>query len=75
MADKIIEFRKALAEIGQEYTIEQARRIYKEAKKIIKNSKKLSQMDLWNLQEEQVEGMTEKEKNEAIMLYQHVRDL
>lgn len=69
------EFRKKLAEMGQEYTLEQAEKIYNQAIDIIIRSKKLSQTDLWALQEMEIEGMTEKEKNDAIALYQHVREL
>ncbi len=74
MKNKLVEFRRILAEQGKELTLEEARVIYKSALKILKRSKKLSQVDLWNMQELKIEGMTEKQKQDAIMLYQHVRD-
>jgi hypothetical protein len=72
---KLIEFRRVLAEQGKELTLDQARVMYKSAADLIKRSKKLSQVDLWNLQDEEIEGMTEEEKQQAISLYQHIRDL
>ena len=72
---KLIEFRRVLAEQGKELTLDQARVMYKSAADLIKRSKKLSQVDLWNLQNEEIEGMTEEEKQQAISLYQHIRDL
>lgn len=74
MKNKLVEFRRILAEQGKELTLEEARVIYKSALKILKRSKKLSQVDLWNMQELKIEGMTEKQKQDAIMLYQHARD-
>lgn len=73
--DKIQKFRKILAEQGTELTIKQAEFLYKSAMKIVKRSKKLSQSDLWEMEKCQIDGMTEKEKEEAISLYQHIRDL
>jgi hypothetical protein len=72
---KLIEFRRVLAEQGKELTLDQARVMYKSAADLIKRSKKLSQVDLWNLQDEEIQGMTEEEKQQAISLYQHIRDL
>lgn len=73
--DKIQKFRKILAEQGTELTIKQAEFLYKSAMEIVKRSKKLSQSDLWEMEKCQIDGMTEKEKEEAISLYQHIRDL
>ncbi len=72
---KLMEFRRVLAEQGKELTLDQARVMYRSAADLIKRSKKLSQVDLWNLQDEEIEGMTEEEKQQAISLYQHIRDL
>jgi Mn-dependent DtxR family transcriptional regulator len=75
MNNKLVEFRKILAEQGKELTLDQAKVLYISAEKLLKRSKKLSQIDLWNMQDEKIEGMTEKEKQEAIALYQYIRDL
>lgn len=72
---KLMEFRRVLAEQGKELTLDQARVMYRSAADLIKRSKKLSQVDLWNLQDEEIEGMSEEEKQQAISLYQHIRDL
>lgn len=72
---KIIFLRNLLAEQGKEYTIDQAREIYKESLKLIKKSKKMSQIDLWEMQDSEIEGMTENEKQNAILLYQYMREL
>lgn len=73
--DKIQKFRKLLAEQGTELTIKQAEVLYKSALDIMKKSKKLSQADLWEMEDCNIEGMTEEEKEQAISLYQHIRDL
>jgi hypothetical protein len=71
----IRKFREILAEQGKECSIEEAAEIYKSARRIIEKSKRLSQIDLWRMQNLKVEGMTEEEKNQAISLYQHARDI
>lgn len=71
---KIIEFRKLLAEQGNEFTLSQAKMVYEAASNLIKRSKRLSQLDLWNMQDLDIDGMTEEEKQGAISLYQHIRD-
>lgn len=73
--DKIAIFRNLLAEQGKEFTLEEAKKIYNQSIKLLKKSKKMSQMDLWKMQDVKIEGMTEAEKQDAIMLYQHIREL
>lgn len=73
--EKISMFRNFLAEQGQEFTHDQAEKIYKQSLKLLKKSKKMSQLDLWKMQEIEIEGMTEEEKQNAISLYQHIREL
>lgn len=73
--DKISIFRNMLAEQGKEFTVDEAKKIYNQSIKLLKRSKKMSQIDLWKMQDVQIEGMTEKEKQDAIMLYQHIREL
>jgi hypothetical protein len=74
MTNKLIKFREVLAEQGKELTLQEAKVVYDSAMKMLKRSKKLSQVDLWNMQNLKIEGMSEEEKQEAIMLYQHIRD-
>ena len=73
--EKVARFRQLLAEQGTELTLDQAQELYFSALKLIKRSQKLSQMDLWEMENEQIEGMTEEEKQQAISLYQHIREL
>lgn len=68
-------FRRKLAESGQEFTPDQAEKIYKLASSIIKNGKRMTQLDLWQLEQIEIEGITKKEKKELIGLYQYVREL
>lgn len=75
MNKKITKLRNFLAEQGLEFTTKQAEFLYESANDLIKRSKKLSQLDLWKMQDMQIEGLSEKEKEEAIMLYQHIKDM
>lgn len=72
--NKIKKFREILAEQGKEVTLKEAKIIYFQGKKILKNCKKLSQYDLWNMQNEKIEGLTKKEKDDAIFLYRSVKE-
>lgn len=73
--NKVMKFREILAEQGTELTIDQAKELYFSALKLIKRSKKLSQLDLWEAESTNINGMTEEEKQQAISLYQYLRDL
>lgn len=73
--EKVAKFRQLLAEQGTELTIEQAKELYSSALGLLKRSKKISQSDLWAMENEKIAGMTEEEKQQAISLYQHIREL
>jgi 1,2-phenylacetyl-CoA epoxidase PaaB subunit len=68
-------FRKILAEQGIEMTIGEAQQAYKMAKSIIKRSKKISMMDLWEMKNIHIEGMSEEEKENLIKIYEEARQL
>lgn len=67
------QFRQLMAEQGKELTPEEAERIYKMARRIIKFGRSMSQMDLYQL--EKTSGYTTEQKKEIIELYQYVREL
>lgn len=71
----LTKFRNLMSENGYEFTPDQASEIYKDAKKIIKKAKKLSQVDFWNLKDQKFEGITEKEKNEIIEIYKRAKEI
>lgn len=73
--EKISKLRNLLAEQGMELTFEEAKLAFNSANKLIKRSKRISQLDLWSMQDVDIEGMTEEEKQAAINLYQYIKDL
>jgi len=76
MSEKeILAFRMLLAEGGTEMTPEQAQKAYKASRSIVRTSRMMSMMDIWNLEESEVEGMSEKEKEELVDLYKSAKDL
>lgn len=76
MSEKeILAFRTILAEGGTEMTPEEAKKAYVASKSIVKTSKMMSMIDIWNLQESEVDGMSEEEKEELVDLYKSAKDL
>lgn len=73
--NKIQQFRKILAEQCVEMTIEEAKQAYKMAKSIIKRSKKISMMDLWDMKNTNIKGMSEEEKEKLIKIYEEAKQL
>lgn len=73
--NKKIMFRNMLADQGMEYTPSQADELFDMATDLLKRSKKLSQLDILKMEKLNVEGMTEQEKQDAISLYNHIKDL
>lgn len=71
--DNVVQFRRMLAEIGIEMTIEQAKRAYEMSKDMIKRARKMSMKDIWSL--ENVEGFSEEEKHQLAMLYMHAKEV
>lgn len=74
MNEKIKKFRQILAESGIELTIKDASDLYSMASNILKRSKRISQSDIWKMQDMQVNEMSEKEKEQAINLYQYIKE-
>lgn len=70
-----MKFRNLMAEHGFEFTPEQASEVYAGAKRIIKNARKMSQVDFWNLKEQNFEGISDHEKNEIIELYKKAKEI
>jgi hypothetical protein len=62
-----------LAEQGVEMTMEQAKKAYKMAGKFMKSAKKVSVADIWSIQS--AEGLSQKEKDDIIRLYQFAKEL
>lgn len=73
--NKMVEFRKMLAENGIEMTLQQASDAYLMAKKIIRHSKKMSTKDLWNILDVEAEGISKEEKEQIMELYQMAKEL
>jgi 1,2-phenylacetyl-CoA epoxidase PaaB subunit len=73
--NKIQIFRKILAEQGIEMTIEEAEQAFKNANKFIKRSKKISIMDIWEMQKTEVENISAEEKDQLINLYKKAKEL
>lgn len=73
--NKIQIFRKILAEQGIEMTIQEAQQAFKNANKFIKRSKKISTMDLWQMQKTEIENISEEEREQLINLYKKAKEL
>lgn len=71
--EKIVHFRRTLAEMGIEMTLEQASKAYEMSRDMIKRARKMSMKDIWNL--EKVEGFSEEEKRQLAMLYMHAKEV
>jgi hypothetical protein len=73
--NKILLFRKTMAERGIEITPEEAKDLYKSAKKIIKAAKNMTMEDIMRMSETELEGMSKEDKDKLIMLYQHAKEI
>lgn len=71
--EKIVHFRRMLAEMGIEMTLEQAGAAYEMSRDMIKRARKMSMKDIWNLEE--VEGFSDEEKRQLAMLYMHAKEV
>ena len=72
---EIMAFRMLLAEGGTEMTPSQAEKAYRASKSIVRTSKMMSMIDIWNLEEAEVEGMSEEEREDLVELYKNAKDL
>ena len=73
--NKISQFRMIMAEQGIEMTIDQAKKTYTMAKSIVKNSKKMSTIDLWEVADTDVPGFSKEEREDLVRLYQAAKEL
>ena len=74
MSNTLLEFRKILAEGGQEYTPDEAARLYLVALDLVDRAKQISQTDLWKMLDMDVEGLSPEEKRDSLELLQHARE-
>lgn len=72
---EILAFRMLLAEEGTEMTPEQAEKAFLASQSIVRTSRKMSMMDLWDLQDSELDGVSEKEREELVDLYRNAKDL
>jgi len=66
-------FRNILASMGTEMNLEEAERAYDASKNVVERSRRMSMMDLW-----EIEGMEEvplKDREEALELYRGAKEL
>jgi hypothetical protein len=69
----ILAFRNILASMGTEMNIEEAKKAYEASKKIMKRSRSMSMLDLW-----EIEGMKEvpmEDRQQALDLYRKAKEL
>lgn len=69
----VMAFRNILAGMGTEMTLEEAEKAYDASRDIVERSRKMSMMDLW-----EIEGMEEvplKEREEVLELYRGAKEL
>lgn len=72
-SEKVVHFRRMLAEMGIEMTLEQAGKAYDMSRDMIKRARKMSMKDIWNL--EKVEGFSDEDKRQLAMLYMHAKEV
>lgn len=72
---EVLAFRMILAEEGTEMTPEDAEKAFLASKSIMKTSKRMSMIDLWNLEDCVLEGMDDKQKKELVNLYKNAKEL
>jgi hypothetical protein len=73
--EKELYLRNFLASKGVEKTPDEAAEIFKKAKELIRFAKKMTQVDIWQLEENLKDepSLTEQEKREAVEAIQHAR--
>lgn len=70
------EFRKKMAESGHEYTPDEAATIYRMTTDLVKQAKKISQAELWQLMDSDFsdQGISKEEQKQIVELLQHARE-
>lgn len=69
----VLAFRNILAGMGTEMNIEEAERAYDASRDVVERSKKMSMMDLWEI--ESMEDVPLKEREEVLGLYRSAKEL
>jgi hypothetical protein len=73
--NNVAKFRQVLAEQGKEVTLQEAEKLYKEGKSLLRTSKNLSQFALWELENKKIKGISNKDKADAINFYKALKEL
>lgn len=73
--NRIRAFRMLLAEEGTEMTPKQAKKAYRASRSIVRRSKMMSMMDIWNLEDLEAEGMSREELDDLVDLYKTAKEL
>lgn len=73
--NEVLAFRSLLAEGGTEMTPDQAERAYRASRMMVRKSRRMSMLDLWVMRREEVEGMSDEERDELVDLYMRAKEL
>lgn len=73
--NKIQAFRMLMAEEGTEMTPKQAKRAYKASKSIVRRSRMMSMIDIWSLEDLDMEGFSRDERMDLVDLYKTAKEL
>lgn len=71
---RIKQFQRLMAEDGVELTPDQSAMIYRMGSDFIRSSRKMSQVDLWDLLECEDDRFSEEEKEQLVELIQYARE-
>ena len=72
---EILAFREILAETGMEMTPEDAEKAYDASRSIFKASRRMSTMDMWIMEEEDLEGVSKEERKRLVDLYRSAKEM
>lgn len=75
MKNRSHEFRTALAEKGIEMTPEQARKAYRMIRGLKKTAKKLSTIDMWQMENDDSLGFSKEERKQMVELYRMAKEI
>lgn len=71
---RIKQFQRLMAEDGVELTPDQSATIYRLGSNLLRSSKKMSQVDLWDLLECEDDRFSPEEKEQLVELIQYARE-
>lgn len=73
--NKIQAFRMLMAEEGTEMTPKQAELAYKASRSIVRRSRTMSMIDIWSLEDLDMEGFSREERIDLVELYKTAKEL